>query len=361
MGIVIIRSYEEFREMREPGKGFQVFKTQEQVQYEFCSKIEHELYYDTPFLTDEKLVDFLKGFDIEYTGKYTFKSPEWGDKEAFVTFLNPRLQLGCIALFRPQSDIVLESASLIESKYLAPVLRGRDIYVLIEDFLELSFSEFREAIKEGIEIKVDGKSSKDMTEEEMLDFLRELTYRDTTLSRELDAKVFPKNYKEAVLKEPRFFRLEDYVASLGKESQERYEEVIEINPMFKDTTIIVCEEAFGAFYRSYPIHSLLEVNGEWKYAASNSFKNPSYFDLIEDAVLRPCVLEREDGEEVKATKIFSLILDCNGVCRADRYWEHVAMLVKYDKEKNEIEICEKNKAILEFHELLQQSTDLEEE
>lgn len=40
------------------------------------------------------------------------------------------------------------------------------------------------------------------------------------------------------------------------------------------------------------------------------------------------------------------------------HWEHICFLAKYDRETNILEICEQNKAVIEFHELLQASKDL---
>ena len=62
----------------------------------------------------------------------------------------------------------------------------------------------------------------------------------------------------------------------------------------------------------------------------------------------------------KAGKLLVLVLNCDENCgfNAKKYWEHAAFVAKYDKQASIIEICDIPKGILEFHELLQTSTDL---
>lgn len=40
------------------------------------------------------------------------------------------------------------------------------------------------------------------------------------------------------------------------------------------------------------------------------------------------------------------------------YWKYVAFVAKYDLEENVMEICDKNKGIYDFHNILQCATEV---
>ena len=142
-----------------------------------------------------------------------------------------------------------------------------------------------------------------------------------------------------------------------------FDNLIEKNPQYRETIVMINGKSeFTGCFRKYPIHYLFYLEGEWRYVSDLSCKNPSFADVISEAALEPNPFDYKKQctvDVTKATKIFSLILNCNEVCDVSRYWEHVCFLVKYDRETNVLEICDKNSALIEFHELLQASKDFE--
>lgn len=61
-----------------------------------------------------------------------------------------------------------------------------------------------------------------------------------------------------------------------------------------------------------------------------------------------------------AEKVFAIVLNCDEICDVRKYWERVAFVAKYDKADGVLEICDVSRGVQEFHELLQQSEDLDD-
>ena len=99
---------------------------------------------------------------------------------------------------------------------------------------------------------------------------------------------------------------------------------------------------------------MLYINDEWLFFHTNSDTYPGFDELIQDIVTTP---EWYGDKENKITKVFTLVLNCDEICAADQYCDYICFFAKYETENNIIEICDQRKALLEFQELLQKSTD----
>lgn len=383
MALIMYEDYDEIAHVK--NKIF--FSTREGVQHEYCKVLENELSIGTPLLFENPDVkEYLANYNISYKGNYILHSDDWGalssDRcDQFVTFIYYSLQLSCLALYFKKCNIVIENANLVELKYLLPVLKKKDIYLnlKVNSYTKVYFCI--EVVRKGVELRIAGKSSNEMSIKELERFLLHLfddSTEPTELTRELDAKVFNKEYLD--LFEPSSMLLADYAELLGGENirdyqylidqedyqyltdQEDYQYLIETSERFKETRVdINGRNNFTGCYRRYPIHFLFHIDGEWKYIHNNSCKNPSCISLLSEAVLEPEPFDFNKQCHVDvsgADKVFVLVLDCDETCDVSKYWEHVCFLAKYDKESNVLEICDKDWGLLEFHELLQQSTDL---
>ena len=323
------------------------------VQEEFCRVMEWgeaEAFFQNP-----EVKGYLEDFGVHYKGNYTLESKDW-DEEKFMTFLNYPLQLACLALYEMRANIVVGKWCDYDlAKWLLPVLKKRDIYVRGDYGDCVCYADVAE---KGVEVRIAGRSSKEMSGKEFRWFLTDLERRVHYLSRELDAEVFPEDYREKYLFEPTQTTLADYLRDCGAPDED-----VARAP---DVRVLVNgKNNFTNTFRKYPIYGLFYMEGEWRYANWMSVKYPTLAELLEDAVFCDEVMDmngdilRQGRTDVSAAeKVFALVLDCDEICDARRYWETVAFVAKYDRADGVLEICDINRGVLEFHELLQQSGDL---
>ena len=198
----------------------------------------------------------------------------------------------------------------------------------------------------------------------MGDFLWNLSSDTKYLTREIDAKYFPENFEKIHFFQSYETSFKEYI--LEKEDRDEnekrvYEHLLEEHPEIKDTKIIINgENYFNSGWYPYPIHYLFLLDNEWRYVQENSVKWPSMAEILSEAFFEPDIFDSEqDCWKISgAEKIFVLVLNCDELCDVKEYWNHVAFVAKYEKGDNRIEICDLNKGILEFHNLLQKSKDL---
>lgn len=372
MALYIVKDIKDIK--RDNEEYLQIFGDSLHVQHEFCKAIEDEVdeYYNEPFLSDPAVQEYLGRFGIRYLGNYIIESDNWGSlgktaKKQFVTYLYYSVQLGCLALHdyknrMKREKIVITDYRMFECEYILPVLEKRDVYYCRE---HVELYEIMELLDEDIEIIAYGKSSKDMEIEDFIDYIDDMFTESQYLTRELDAKVFG-NCNINIL-EPEEMDLKAYIDNLASkchgDTGKEYEYFIEEHPFFLNTRVLVNGvNKFTSCMRRYPIHYLFHIDGAWKYVSSNSCKWPNAIEILEEAALAPYFLgDLSDELGVKNfhyDKVFSLVLNCDEICEAEKYWEYVCFFAKYDKNTNFLEICDKDKGLLEFHELLQQSEDL---
>lgn len=370
MALIVVKDLAEVYELVRHEKTVKAITDAWQVQYEFCRNIEGEKLFEIPFLENEEITEYFNNVGIRYKGNYVLESNDWGNGrkgEQFVTHLYYSLQLSCLMLFYPNVAYVLVNARLYELKYMLPVLRKRDIFIQLDTYMSVQW--LIKTVKAGIEVQIAGKSSKDMSENEMDEFLWELEEHASWLNREVDAQVFPEDYKERYIRkqEKKEMSVLEYIRKKypGDDIDSlisSYEYVLEEVPVLADIRLKVNgENFFDEKYRRYPIHYLFLIDGKWKYINENSVKWPNFMELFYDALLTPKVYDvnvEKEADVTRAVKVFAMILNCDEICDVSRYWENVALLLKYDKKKKEVEICDQATGILEFHELLQQSVDL---
>ncbi len=340
------------------------FRSKEEVQREYCNCIEHEVTsdFEIPFFENSNVKEYLESFGVKYKGNYILDSDDWGDGcgkgERFVTHLYYTLQMGCIMLYEPDYRYVIKNDSLFELKYLLPILKKMDVYVILDDMsnLLIEYGDYLDDfVGMGLELIANGKSISGTSEGKQISCLIDMEYEYKLLTREVDLEYFPRNFAETRIFTPYKTTYEEYVYKTTVQSQYMKRKI-------KDITVVVNgRNKFDGTWRRYPIHYLYEFNGEWKYIEDNSVKYPDMTELFEDIFLNT---ERFDWKAQKnidvsnAGKLLVLVLDCDELCDAVKYWKHVAFVAKYDKETKTIEICDMSKGILEFHELLQKSTDL---
>ncbi len=249
--------------------------------------------------------------------------------------------------------------------YLEPLLKKGNIHIQTNSYhyLELLYYEdvFVDACRKGIEVIINERSSKEFeTPEEFEYYVEELIWNTKYLTRELDARVFhPEEHK---VFEPYETTLEEYINTLNENGESK--EYLQSRREDAEYRVVVNgKNFFNGNYRRYPIYQLLLIDGEWKFLSYNSIKNSCFIELLEQIMLPTKTIKNETKYEEKAIegieKIFTLVLDCDEVCEAEKYWEHICFFVKYTPGTDVIEICDQGKALLEFHELLQKSTDIE--
>lgn len=331
---------------------YRYFGSRQDVQEQFCQIMEWGDAED--FFQHPEIKAYLESCGIRYRGHYTLESDDvqWGG-ERFVTFLNYPLQLACLALYNREIPVIVKAGrGIYDPAYLIPVCKKRDVYLLADRFNDF----FYEERKGGVEVRAAGRSSAELSDEEFTSFLVDQNRRWQYLTREVDAEVFPEDYREKYLFEPTQATLADYLR--------RYGEAEEDAARAPDIRVLVNgKNNFDGTWRKYPIHALFWIEGKWRYAASLSVKNPTLGELLEDAVFCDAVWDLNgDGKErtdvSAAEKVFALVLDCDETCDVRKYWEQAAFVAKYDKAGGVLEICDLAESVLEFHELLQQSGDL---
>ncbi len=331
---------------------YRYFGSRQDVQEQFCQIMEWDHAED--FFQDPEIKAYLESHGIRYRGNYMLESDdwEWGG-EKFVTFLNYPLQLACLALYDRELPVIVKAGrGCYDPTYLISVLKKRDVYLLAESCGDC----FYEERKGGVEVRVAGRSSAEMSDLEFSSFLLAWNRRWKYLTREVDAEVFPEDYRENYLFAPTQAALADYLRGYGEAEEDA--------ACAPDIRVLVNgKNNFDGTWRKYPIHALFLIEGKWRYAASLSVKNPTLGELLEDAVFCDEVMDmngdgRGQTDVSAAEKVFALILDCDEICDVRKYWERVACVVKYDKAGGVLEICDIAGGVLEFHELLQQSGDL---
>lgn len=69
------------------------FDSYENIQKQFCSRIELEVAGMTKFLDTSVVKDYLNRYGVVYKGGYIIESDKWDPKEQFVTYLHYVLQM----------------------------------------------------------------------------------------------------------------------------------------------------------------------------------------------------------------------------------------------------------------------------
>ena len=341
------------------------YSSYEQIQKVYCTCIENELFFERPFFENPDVNKYLKDNGMEYLGNYLFYCKAWDPPKQFVTFLHYILQMSCLMLFAPNCIHVINNPHLFEYKYLRPVLKKMDVYMIADDLV--CYNVLLDMADDGIELVINGKSTKGMDRRELDKYLFTLHCECSFLNREVDAKYFPADFEKTDIFTPYRTSYQEYIIANETErfEKETLDQQTDIDwGMFSDITVLVNgQNKFSAIYRRYPVHYLYEIDGKWKYISENSYKNPSLnglFDEIFSSGSRFDVEHQKNIDVSEAKKIFALVLDCDETCYVKEYWKHVAFVAKYDKVLKTIEICDQPRGILEFHELLQKSTDLSE-
>lgn len=345
------------------GKTIKYYSSGEKIQEEYCSCIEREVNYDIPFFENANVKQYLKDNGVEYVGNYLLKSKDWNPEKQFVTWLNYSLQMSCIMLYYQQLIHVIDDSFLFDCEYLLPVLKKMDIYLVVDFYESYLDPDFADLAENGVEIVLNGQSLKNMNGDEVTSYFHEIYTSTGYLNREVDAKYFPENFCESTICKSDKIKYNDYLLENSNFEREKEEvaNIIKENPEYRNNIYVQVngENRFTGCFRRYPIHYLYEIGGEWKYICHNSVKNPSLLELFDEIFFEN---ERtKDGKQIdvsNAERLMVLVLDCNETCDAREYWKHVAFVAKYDKDKGIIEICDMEKGILEFHELLQKSKDL---
>lgn len=345
------------------GKTIRYYSSGEQIQKEYCSCIENEINFDIPFFENADVKQYLKDNGVEYVGNYLLKSKDWNPQKQFVTWLNYTLQMSCVMLNHQQLVHVIDNQFLFDSEYLLPVLKKMDIYLIVDLYEGFFSGDFAYIADNEIEIVINGKTLKNMTGDEISSYFFGIYTSTGYLNREIDAKYFPKNFGESKTCKSKKVKYSDYL--LANESCELYKEeianIIKENPEFgKGIYVKVSgENRFTGCFRRYPIHYLYEIGGKWKYFSENSFKYPSLLELFDKIFFENEKSNGKNQVDVSAAeRLIVLVLNCDEICDVREYWKHVAFVAKFDKDTGIIEICDMEKGILEFHELLQKSEDL---
>lgn len=297
--------------------------------------------------------------------------------------------------------------------FSAPMLMKRDVYLYMTKFYRPGFwlNNLLDLMDNGCEIVLEGVSSKrfDDDREQYEDFIFNVEYAYTQFSKELDKEYYPQipvSHKipfETSLREYVFPRGEDGEPLYDTMDEEAFEGVLRVHPEYARTKVVVngdntrdARVNYSSDEKYVTVIRLSRENGKWKYYETNAIKYPTAFEILLWAVLDYSAYfdhsmdddmmnewndeetgdgegndvvrnegewteEGQNDEEQKETEqseedlIFAMVLDGEGGCEAREYWKHVSFFAKYDKTQNQIEICEKNHALMEFHEILQQA------
>lgn len=395
MSFAIIRSYgdeleKELRETKEPGE--LIFRSDEEINEEFMRLLRSEYKKEEQFLHDPDIIKYLNIFGIYEKSPYVYKAKEWiigplfKDKawvrERFVGDFPSLLKLGCIAVKYSKQKIVLVNQKEEKDNtkihkidfftggrdYLGPIIEKRDIYMYIGSYersylfggIMSSYLKGKVEImplgkNRNIEIRlIDKKRNIDISERNLQEYLYELETKSNSVTRETDAQFFQPEkavvypYRQNIRE---YFNAKGYKMSFGEEYIEK------LNREYIFDVQGECNFKQDHFFKRMAEYQLLYVNGEWKLRYTCSCKYPEFFELIRDILTIPkwC-----GDEENKITKVFVMVLNCDEVCAADQYWDYICFFTKHETGSRVIEICDQGKALLEFHELLQKSTDLPE-
>ncbi|QWT52533.1 hypothetical protein [Eubacterium sp. MSJ-33] len=164
------------------------FSSYQNIQDEFCSSLESNVCYQSEeimFFDFPSVKEFLSDNGIEYKGGYLLECDEWIPKVQFVTHLHFILQMSCILLYSYDSYAaynhdydknytvvgVLFEPSLFELKYILPVLKKMDIYVVVNCGLSGTDFWLMDAVEAGIEVFVYGVSVSGKNRKELMDYL----------------------------------------------------------------------------------------------------------------------------------------------------------------------------------------------
>ena len=353
------------------------------IQYDYCTAIEEasqddsgwncddptedEIWdYTTLIFDDPEVKAYLEEFGIRYVGNYLLEADDWGGGvggKRFVTFLNPELQLGCLLLWDKYKNSFpcLSDDISFDNKHLAPVLKKRDVYLHVSNYTDIFW--LIKLAEEGVEVRIGGKSSTDMKEDEFMHVLLDIEHGANYLTREIDRKVFPEELLRPF--EPlklQFDEFEEFCKAQYGDGEFEWDYVKKEHPEYNGIRIFLNGKTnFNGYYRKYPIHYLFLIDEKWNYISYNSDKNPSFIELLMNAVLNPLPYEykKQNALDISGVEqIFAMVLDCNETCDVTEYWKHICFLVKYDIGKGILEICDEKEGLWEFHELLQQSVDL---
>lgn len=317
------------------------------IQAKFCSIMEYtsdsnsKEFFENPSI--KKYLDFLK---MEYDGNYKLGTKRWNSFEydsdevewKFVTYLAFWIQAAMIMLWNKSSTFISKTTAALDLTYSPYVLKERDLYVIGEELYDaFSITEYVEA---GVTVWVDGLCSDDYEPDEFLDLLVDKEYYYKYISKDLDSKVFPKDFKGDFL---------PYTTTLKDLLENNDDEIPDIK-VYVNSEI----PEFGN-HRRYPLNRILECDDKSYFESENSCKWPETWVMLGEVSY---YLDDMDEQKIKeASRIITLVLDCDEYCNASHYWEKVAMVTIYDRNAKTLEICKKNDGIKLFHELLQKSEE----
>lgn len=354
MALYIVRS-EDLPSIIED-RGAIYLSSSEGIQEKFCDCLEdNDEDNGVSFFNDKCIKEYLDSIGIVYDGNYKVGSRDWyggirssdGITWRFVTYLAYWVQAAIIMLYYEERIMVCETSMALDVKYSPFVLKQRDVYFVYDD---ISYDFVEDYVKAGVDVYLYGEYLSGMSEGELFRYLIDKHCDTWYLTRELDAKVFPTNFTEG-----KFEKYEESIVSFA----ERYgAKCLEDLPT--DITVLVNSDTFTSdCHRRYPLHQLFEYEGNWYYRSENSVKYPEYDEMLGEISFWLDDEEIEENEIVRnASQVLTLVLDCNEICNASKYWEHVGFVSVYNRENKTIEICERTAGIQKFHELLQQSIDL---
>lgn len=334
------------------------FGDAQDIQTDFCALFEFADLFGNQLFKKQETADYMQQFGIEYDGNCRMSSLEWisGIKRdekhwVFVTHLVSYVQAALLALEGSQTAFVCSSSAAIDVKFTSPVLKNKDFYCTDAEINELNLDEF---VKAGVDVYYYGNHLNGMTEEQIYDCIQDVVSFRSHISKELDAQVFPKNFAKEweTMKQP----AREFAKCFKAHEAERL-----------PNQLLIIDNAgtfeFGSF-RKYPLYHVFEYEGKFYFGERLTVKYP---DAVEMLLEVSCHLDsceedfvNEAAAEIThgATRILTMVLNCNEVCDTTRYWEHVAFVAMYDRSKNTVEICDTNSGIKMFHEWLQQSEDL---
>ena len=164
------------------------FSSYQDIQNEFCTSLEMNVYHqdeEALFFDFPSVKEFLNDNGIEYKGGYLLECDEWIPKVQFVTHLHYILQMSCILLYSYDAYVaynhdynknytvvgVLLEPGLFELKYILPVLKKMDIYVVVNCGLSGTDFWLMDAVEAGIEVFVYGVSVSGKNRKELMDYL----------------------------------------------------------------------------------------------------------------------------------------------------------------------------------------------
>lgn len=164
------------------------FSSYQDIQNEFCTSLEMNVYHqdeEVLFFDFPSVKEFLNVNGIEYKGGYLLECDEWIPKVQFITHLHYILQMSCILIYSYDSYVaynhdynknytvvgVLLEPGLFELKYILPVLKKMDIYVVVNRGLSGTDFWLMDAVEAGIEVFVYGVSVSGKNRKELMDYL----------------------------------------------------------------------------------------------------------------------------------------------------------------------------------------------